>query len=328
MRLVKYIVFIAILIGIGLLLKDIDFRQTMTVLRDMNYPLLAFVFVLGFGNFFLVGFRFFLLLQTAKKDISYHNVMMATISAIAINSSGPGKLGVPAKALLLKKLEGLPVSRAIPSLALELFFDISGLAILLVISGLILDMHSVVWQSFKNIFILQNVLIVAGLALAVLGGVYVLRSKLAKNDFIRNLGSAIKNAVLQKEVFAFGAALTLANLVLSFWGDQLLFKAMGQDIPYTFIVFSSSFTTIAGILSPMPGGFGVWELSRAFLFKTYFNIADLAVIMTLLRRFLTYIALAILYLVYNRLQSPQLPELVDEAIAEPDGGVFSQESVK
>lgn len=106
---------------------------------------------------------------------------------------------------------------------------------------------------------------------------------------------ALKLTLQHKTVFALAFALSLANLLFSFWGDYLLFRALHQDIPYSFIAFSSAFSTIAGIFSPMPGGLGVWELSRAYLFKTYYNIGEIAVVMTLIRRLLTYFALGIIH---------------------------------
>ena len=295
LKLIQAALFILIGSGIVWLLRDVDLEKTVPVIRGMDFGLLAVVFVLSAGNIFLYALRWNVLLRATSHGIAFKNVLIATISAIAINTSGPGKLGVPAKAFLMKKLEGLEVSRTLPSIMIELFLEIVSLFILMVAFALLLGMHDMVFGMLGNALSLQNSLILLAGAAVVATALYPLRNTIRNIAFLAKLFNALRLTLQHKTIFVLAFALSLANLLFSFWGDYLLFRALHQDIPYSFIAFSSAFSTIAGIFSPMPGGLGVWELSRAYLFKAYYNIGEIAVVMTLIRRLLTYFALGIIH---------------------------------
>ncbi|MFQ5753543.1 MAG: lysylphosphatidylglycerol synthase transmembrane domain-containing protein, partial [bacterium] len=151
-RILKIVFFILILLGIALLLKDVDFKQTLPVLKNMNYALLVGVFFLSAVNIFLFAVRWYILLKATKDNISFKNVFLATIGGIAINSSGPGKLGVPAKAIFIKKMEGLEFNKSIPSLMMELVFEISSLWLLFVISASAIGLHSILLNFISELF--------------------------------------------------------------------------------------------------------------------------------------------------------------------------------
>jgi uncharacterized protein (TIRG00374 family) len=291
----KIILFLAILLGIVLLLRDVDFNKTLPILANMDAGILIAVFLLGGINVFLVTVRWHVLLKVIKGDISFKNVIVATIGATAINTAGPGKLGVPARAILIKKLEGVEINQSIPSVLMDLFFEILALGMLLTASALAIGMHNTVLKVATSTLTNENILYTVGALIVLLLAGYLLRRKITANDFLRKLIVALQKTLRRKEVFAIGLGISLLNLLVHFWADQMLFKALQQDIPFGFIMFSSAFSAMAGWLSPLPSGLGVWELSRAYLFKTYYNIGELAVVMTLLRRLLTYAAMGVVY---------------------------------
>jgi len=293
----KAVLFLAILLGTALLLKDIDWERTLPILANIDVVLVSVVFLLGGVNIFLVAWRWHVLLKAVKSDISFKNVVTASIGAMTINTAGPGKLGVPAKAILLKKLEGVEINQSLPSVFMDLLLEILALAMMLVISALAIGMHHTVLKFAASAFTSKNILYVAGILLFVLLIVYLLRRKIAANDFAQKSMNALQKTLKRKDIFAAALGLSLLNSAAHFWADQLLFKALQQNIPYGFIMFSSAFSAMAGWLSPLPSGLGVWELTRAWLFKAYYGIGELAVIMTLLRRLLTYGVMGVIYTV-------------------------------
>lgn len=294
-RALKAALFLAIVLGVVLLLRDVDFERTLPIVANLDVSLVLLVFLLGGVNIFLVALRWHVLLKVVKSDVSFKNVITATIGATAINTAGPGKLGVPAKALLIKKLEGVEINQSLPSVFVDLLFEILALAALLVVSALAIGMHHTVLQFVGTRFASTNIFYIAGVLLIVTFGVYLLRRKITANDFAKNSIHALQKTLRRKDFFVIGLSISVLNSLVHFWADQLLFKALQQDIPYGFVVFSSAFSAMAGWLSPLPSGLGVWELSRAYLFKAYYHIGELAVIMTLLRRLLTYAAMGVIY---------------------------------
>ena len=292
----KIALFFLILLSIVVLLKDVDLKQTLPILKNMDHVLVAGVFLLSGVSIFLVSWRWYFLLLATKKNISFKNVTIATISGIAINASGPGKLGIPAKAILIKKLESVEVDQALPSLMMELILELFALGVLLVGSALVNGMHGALLKFLVAAFTSKSLATIGVSALLLVGTAYVFRHKLAAGDFAGKMLRALRATLARKDLFVAALSVSFLNLLISYWGDQLLFKALGQEISYSFIAFSSAFANLAGMLSPLPSGLGVWELSRAYLFKAYYGIGELAVVMTLMRRLLTYVAMGILYL--------------------------------
>lgn len=325
LRLIQLGLFALIVAGVFWLLRDVDFAETWPVIRQMNFALLAAVFLLGAANIGLYAARWFVLLSATARHVAFKNVLIATISAIAINTSGPGKLGVPAKAFLIKKLEGFEVSRTLPSIMVELMLEIGSLFILMIVFALPLGLHGMVFDALRSSLTLESSVLLLIVAAGAGITAYFLRHKIRAVGFLTKMFSALRATVTHKTAFSIALVLSLANLMLSFWGDQLLFRALHQGIPYTFIAFSSAFTTVAGLFSPMPGGLGVWELSRAFLFKTYYNIGEIAVVMTLLRRVMTYLALGIIHILNATLWARYAGEGVvpDESMRELEETVVS-----
>lgn len=317
-RALKIALFLAILLGIVSLLKGVDFKQTLPNFVNINLFLVIGVFLLGGVNILLVSLRWYVLLKVIKSEISFRNVIIATIGASAINSYGPGKLGVPVKAIMIKKLEGVGVNQSTPSVLIELFFEVFTLAMFLVVSALAIGMHNTILKFAANIITYKNIFHIGGLLFFVISITYLLRRKLAANRFVQKFILAFQKTLTRKYIFVGCISISVVNLMVHFWADQLLFKALQQDIPYGFVVFSSAFSAMAGMFSPLPSGVGVWELSRAYLFKTYYGIGELAVIMTLMRRLLTYLALGVIYMVnallMARYKSLRLHEMSSDKI--------------
>jgi uncharacterized protein (TIRG00374 family) len=88
---------------------------------------------------------------------------------------------------------------------------------------------------------------------------------------------------------------TIVALFFWFVCDYLLLASLGHKLPLIFLIFVGAFTNILVLLAPLPGGLGVREISGAYLFKIFFNLGEIAVIMVLLSRLFSLVGLVILY---------------------------------
>lgn len=246
----------------------------------------------------LRSWRWILLLRPIEKDLSFLNIVEIYASSQVVNYASPGKFGVPAKAVLLKKMESVSITRATPSLLSELFLDNVTMFFMLIGAAFWGGHISVVIDLF-NRYVFGNLI---ALLIFVAGGVLlcgtlfiVLRRKIQNGLFITNLISAISDSIQQRKYFTLAFFQTLLILFLSFFCDWLIFRALGLNISYSFVVMVFSFSTIAGFLSPLPGGIGVREVSNVYLFKIFYNIGELALIVTILRRASDYLMCIILF---------------------------------
>jgi hypothetical protein len=68
----------------------------------------------------------------------------------------------------------------------------------------------------------------------------------------------------------------------------------------------------------LPGGLGVREISGAYLFKVFYNLGEIAVIMVLLSRLFSLVSLVILYGFDWVVQLRNENKIVLEKIPEPE----------
>lgn len=291
------IIFLILIVGgIYLIFRTGDMEKLRQVSHNLNYWGLAGVLAITAINIILIVFRWYLLLKPVKSDISFGNVFYISISAVAIDFTGPGKLGTPTKALLLKKLENIEVSRGIPSLMSEIILEYSIAGVLMVSAALIGGYVAIVFDSFKNYLTPLNITIVS---LAIITGIIVLvafRKRILAIPFFAKLVTALASTQRRKDILAAAMGITLANYFLTFAADFWLYKSIGFNVPYIFIIFSGCFAHFMALLSPLPGGIGMREMSSAYLFKIFYNLGEISVIAVLIRRILTYVALFVLFI--------------------------------
>jgi len=299
-KLTNILFVVAIFIGLFFLLKDADFDKIYQIKNNVDWFVLLWALLLVVLNLVLMNLRWFILLKPVKNEISLRSVFTISINAVAINSASPGKLGVPTKAFLLKKIENVEVSKSIPSLFSEILLDNSIMLAFLIYIGIGGGYFANSWYFFRQLLIsgaINVILILFVLALLLLLGYYFFKKKIKAKSFYESLSVSLKLSFSSTKYMSVALGVTVVNLLLSFWADLLLFKGLGVEIDYSFIVFSSSIATILGFLSPLPGGLGVRETSNTYLFDSYYNLGEIALITTVLRRVLTYVALLLIYFV-------------------------------
>lgn len=294
-RIINIASFAFIAIGFFLLFRNGDWSKILYIKDNVNYPGIIAVIFIGVICQFLVIFRWYLLLIPIKNDISLRSIFRIAISAILLNHIAPGKVGYPTKAYFLKKTEDIPISSSVPSLAAELILDYSVTMVLflfaVITGGYAKEVVRLVSGYFDMRYLwLLPVIIVTLILIGIPFKQRVQSSKIAKN-----LMAAIRQTKKRLDILLWVVLITLIYLVTWFISDYILVRSLGYNIPLLFLIFVGAFTNIVVILAPLPGGLGVREISGAYLFKIFFNLGEVALVMILLSRLFTFITLFILY---------------------------------
>lgn len=134
----KYIKYILILGLVGILLyfffRNVNFREVYDSISSINliYPI---VFVLGlYAQFFIRGYRWGLILYPHKNRISILTLYNYTVIGFFLNTIVPGKIGEPAKGILLAKEENIGRSYGLASVVLERLIDFLMIVLLFLVS--------------------------------------------------------------------------------------------------------------------------------------------------------------------------------------------------
>ena len=134
----KYIKYILILVLVGILLffffRNVNFREVYDSISSINliYPI---VFLLGlYLQYFIRGYRWGLILYPHKNRISILTLYHYTVIGFLLDAIAPGKIGEPAKGILLAKEENIGRSYGLASVVLERLIDSLMIVLLFLVS--------------------------------------------------------------------------------------------------------------------------------------------------------------------------------------------------
>lgn len=134
----RYLKFLIVLSIIAILLvfffQNVDFTEVITIIKNINliYPLL---FIIGtFSQFLLRAYRWGIILKPYKNKIPFSSLFKFSIIGAFINIIVPGRVGEPAKGILLAKEEGIKKSYGLASVLLERLIDFLMIVLLFLVS--------------------------------------------------------------------------------------------------------------------------------------------------------------------------------------------------
>ena len=246
---------------------DIDPGAIWAQMRRANLWLLAVAFVLWYGAFFVRGWRWGRMLDSARFSQTQGFSIPATrglaeivVLAYFANSIVPAKLGDAYRAYLLKRDSEVPMSAGFGTILAERLVDAMMLVIVLMGSFLVVFGTEMPSQA-RPALMLGALLIVIGVCgLAVLW--------LTRNSVARFLPGRIQEAYSRLQGAIFGAlrrpALVLGIGVLLWLNDGLrvLFVARSLDagIPPTVAILVAVMGALLTVIPFTPAGLGVVEL--------------------------------------------------------------------
>ena len=295
-KLINGIFIVVVFVGLYFIFRKFDVSRLDYIKEHINYGLLILVWLITVLSMVLMILRWYYLLKPIKPGVSLQNVFRVSIHAFAVNFAVPGKMGVPAKAILLKKLEDVDIAHSTPSLLGELFLEYSVMSLFLLSSAIAGGFWEKAYQLMRHHLFTGNVGSLAVAVFVLTAAVLLFWKKIATSNFFVQLKGAFQSTRARQDLFLISLLITVGNLFVTFFADMMLYRCFGFNIPYVFIVFAGGLSNITGLLSPLPGGLGAREISCAYLYEVFYGMGEIAVAVVLIRRLMTYSALIILFL--------------------------------
>jgi len=297
-----------VIIGLILIIyknKD-NFSQYKDVLININYATMLIVLLLTMIAIIFRNWSWYYLLLPVKKELSFMNLFRISINALVADFTVPGKLGVPVKAILLKKTENIEAGNSLPSIFGEIFIEHSSAILITVISVIIGGHLSKFFSVIKGIVNAHNVLqyilfSVALLFVLILIG-FIFKKKLKAMNFFQNFMQTVHITKKRKDCLFFSYLITIVNLIVSYYVVWLVFRTLGHpEIELTFIIFAGTITNLLSLISPIPGGIGVKEITIYGLYDLYFELGGIAFLSLLILRLVTYLSLFLSFFIERAL---------------------------
>ena len=135
MKYVKIIIVLALIVLLfAFFFKDINLNQVLTTIASIN-PIYPLLFLLGCVlQFFVRGYRWGIILRSHKKKIPLTTLYNYTVIGFLLNIFPGGRIGEPARGILLARHENFKPSYGLASVVLERIIDILVMILILLTS--------------------------------------------------------------------------------------------------------------------------------------------------------------------------------------------------
>ncbi|MCK5005690.1 MAG: flippase-like domain-containing protein, partial [Candidatus Aminicenantes bacterium] len=151
----KYLKFIIVLILVFILLyfffQNVEFKLVINIIKNVN-PLYIIIFLAGlYTQFFIRAYRWGILFRPFKKSISILNLYHYSFIGMFINTLIPGRIGEPARGILIAREEGLESGSGLATIVIERMIDSLMIVVLFFTSLLFIDSsNSVLLEKLKS----------------------------------------------------------------------------------------------------------------------------------------------------------------------------------
>ena len=281
------IIVIAVICLYATFLIASDINTVYDKISDFKIEFFPIILLLVTSNWFVLFFRWHLLLRNAKIFIPVKDSFLILASGFALTII-PGKVGELVKSQLLKTKFGIARSKTVPIVILEQFYTAIGIIML----------------SFFGIWYFELGIYVLGIFTATLVFVFVLLSSrkafnkivslLEKrrftSKFVEPLSSsydAIKNGI-RGPITLYACGLSMLFWLLEAISVYFILLAFGVEV-IGFLAIISTYTTsiMLGILSFLPIGIGVVEGTLTSFFTIHGIDVSLALTIVIVIRLFT-----------------------------------------
>ena len=278
---------IALILLFGLIYFSDASRIYHTLIKTNLYFFLAAV-GLWLVTHIIKVVRWKYLLSRNNVDITFASAFKVFTASGFVSNITPAKMGEPLKSFILKKNNGVKISKSIPSIFFERVFDIVSLIVLSLIAAFFLTrtVASVQYWFLVSIAVYAVLIVVALFVLIsrkrtlyVFSRIYKVFSFLPKiRRFDKRFGSFVSNfhnsfiAYKSKRVYGFAFLLSLSIWIIEGIILFILFMSFGFDVTLASTIFIVPVATLVSVITFLPGGIGSSEIITVLFFSSLFGL--------------------------------------------------------
>ena len=284
----KILIIVIAVIGLyAAFLITSDINTVYDKISDFKIEFFPIILLLVTSNWFVLFFRWHLLLRNAKIFIPVKDSFLILASGFALTII-PGKVGELVKSQLLKTKFGIARSKTIPIVILEQFYTAIGIIMLSFFGIWYFELGVYVLGIFTAILVFVFVLLSSRKAFNKI--VSLLEKRRFTSKFVEPLSSsydAIKNGI-RGPITLYACGLSMLFWMLEAISVYFILLGFGVEV-IGFLAIISTYTTsiMLGILSFLPIGVGVVEGTLTSFFTIHGIDVSLALTIVIVIRLFT-----------------------------------------
>lgn len=269
-------IFLSILLGLALLyaiLHQVGIKNAAVYLAHLNYLWILSALALYTVDMLIRSYRWKEILKDNGIFIGIIDSFLAYNLGNSQNIIIPAKVGDVARSYYLKKRYGHDYSKTLPATFLDRFFDMIGVYIVILVSGIYvvssISMPRWIFNLiFAGIICLAAAFIVIGFVTAKHDAIEKIKYEKFKN-FMASAIEVLEGSIKNRNKFL----ILLICSILIWTCDGLftfmIFLSMKQAVNPFIAIFASMTATLTKIFPITPGGIGVFEGAMVVIFSSF-----------------------------------------------------------
>ena len=258
----KFFFLFGILIFYVIFIAYSDFEEFSINISQFDFSYLPIILAFVFLGIMIKSLRQQLLYKQIGVFISFKTGILLFISGLSMEAT-PGGSGELIKSYYLKKKFGYPLAKTFPTVIMERLLDLTGIAGILLIVGLLLDNYNII--SLMLILLSTLSLIFASgkkkklfnFLLSIIEKIPILKKQASSfSESYQVFGELTSGKIMTKTLgLSFFVWMTDAIMI------YFIFMGFNLNFDIIFSTFSMYSSLLLGVLTMIPAGIGVTEVS-------------------------------------------------------------------
>jgi len=258
----KFFFLFGILIFYVIFIAYSDFEEFSINISQFDFSYLPIILAFVFLGIMIKSLRQQLLYKQIEVCISFKTGILLFISGLSMEAT-PGGSGELIKSYYLKKKFGHPLAKTFPTVIMERLLDLTGIAGILLIVGLLLDNYNIIslmlilLSTLSLIFVSGKKKKLFNFLLSILEKIPILKKQASSfSESYQVFGELTSGKIMTKTLgLSFFVWMTDAIMI------YFIFMGFNLNFDIIFSTFSMYGSLLLGVLTMVPAGIGVTEVS-------------------------------------------------------------------
>ena len=246
-----------------------DFQEFSINISQFEFSYLPIILALVFLGILIRGTRQQLLYKQIEVYISFKTGILLYISGLSMLVT-PGGAGELIKSYYLKKNFGYSLAKTFPVVIMERLLDLAGIAGVLLIVGLLLDNYNLILlmllllSTVSLIFVSGKKEKLFNLLLSILKKIPILKKQAASFSESYQVFSELTSSKIMTKTLGLSFFVWMTDAIMVYF----IFIGFNLNFDIIFSTFSMYGSLLLGVLTMLPAGVGVTEVSFVEILKS------------------------------------------------------------
>ena len=258
----KFFFIFGILIFYVIFIAYSDFEEFSINISQFDFSYLPIILAFVFLGIMIKSLRQQLLYKQIEVFISFKTGILLFISGLSMEAT-PGGSGELIKSYYLKKKFGYPLAKTFPTVIMERLLDLTGIAGILLIVGLLLDNYSIISLMLILLFTLSLIFAsgkkkkLFNFLLSIIEKIPILKKQASSFSESYQVFGELTSGKIMTKTLGLSFLVWMTDAIMIYF----IFIGFNLNFDIIFSTFSMYSSLLLGVLTMIPAGIGVTEVS-------------------------------------------------------------------